>query len=216
MPIEALFRDRAQAGQVLARALKDVVGDSQPLVLALPRGGVPVAFEVARQLDGDLDILLVRKLGAPGEEELAIGAISSGDVQVLNDGLIEQLRVSPADLNRAIARERREIERRERIYRQGRPALPVERRTAILVDDGLATGASMMAAASAVRAQNPERLIASAPVGSREACRDLRRVVDELVCLKTPDPFGAVGAWYEDFAQTTDAEVRSLLKRASR
>jgi putative phosphoribosyl transferase len=209
-----LFHDRIQAGRILARRLKGVVLDSNPLVLGLPRGGVPVAFEIAQELNADLDIFLVRKIGVPGQEELAMGAIASGGTRVLNELLIERLRISPSVIERIVAREQQEIERRERLYRGGRPALPIKGRTVILVDDGLATGASMLAAARAVRAQYPKRMLVAVPVASREACEEFREHVDDVVCAHTPQPFYAVGAWYEDFSQTSDAEVQQLLQRA--
>jgi putative phosphoribosyl transferase len=165
-------------------------------------------------LHADLDIFLVRKLGAPGQEELAMGAIASGGVRVLNDALIRHLDVSPTVIDRITAQELREIERRERLYREGRPALPIGNRTAILVDDGLATGASMLAAALGVRAQKPKRIIVAVPVASRDACEEFRRHVDDVICAETPEPFYSVGAWYDDFSQTSDAEVRELLERA--
>jgi len=210
-----LFRDRVHAGSVLAEQLQRVIVDTNPLVLALPRGGVPVAFEIAQALHGDLDVLLVRKLGVPGHEELALGAIASGGVRVLNKSLIEDLGISSGAVERVTEREQKEIERRELLYRQGRPALPMKHRTTILVDDGLATGASMLAAVRAVRAREPRRVIVAVPVAAPEACDDFRRHVDQVICAKTPEPFYAVGAWYEDFSQTSDAEVRELLQRAA-
>jgi putative phosphoribosyl transferase len=211
-----LFRDRFEAGRALARQVKPLVGDRDVLVLALPRGGVPVGYEVAQALHADLDVLVVRKLGAPGHEELAVGAVAGGDIRVLNDDLIRDLRIPPALIEQATQREQQEIVRRERLYREGRPALPVRGRTVVLVDDGLATGATMLAAAQALQAQRPEQIIVAVPVASVEACEDLRRHVDQVVCAATPDPFFAVGAWYEDFSQTSDDEVRELLERAAR
>ncbi|MCU1335606.1 MAG: putative phosphoribosyl transferase [Bryobacterales bacterium] len=215
MLVKPLFRDRVEAGQVLAQRLKRLGINSDPVVLALPRGGVPVGFEIAQALHAPLDVLLVRKLGVPGQEELALGAIASGGFRVLNKNLIEQLGLPPSVIDGIAARERQEIERRERLYRGDRPPLPVAGRTVILVDDGLATGATMLAAARAVRAQAPKKIIVAVPVASREACEELRRQVDEAVCAETPDPFYAVGAWYEDFSQTSDDEVRELLERAA-
>jgi putative phosphoribosyl transferase len=212
--VNPLFHDRVHAGRVLGRRLRGVLFDAVPLVLALPRGGVPVAYELARTLHSDLDILLVRKIGAPGHEELAMGAIASGGTRVLNDSLIAQLGVSPDVIEKITAREREEIERRERLYREGREALPIEGRTLILVDDGLATGASMLAAARAVRQRQPRRIIVAVPVASRAACEEFRQHVDDVVCAHTPEPFYAVGAWYEDFSQTSDAEVRKLLEQS--
>lgn len=215
MAITPLFRDRVEAGRILLQRLDAVVAGLDPLVLALPRGGVPVGFQVAHGLHADLDVFLVRKLGAPGQEELAVGAVASGGVRVLNEPLIRQLGISPAVIDRITAREQRSIEDRERLYREGRPALPIENRTVILVDDGLATGASMLAAVRAVRAQRPQRIIVAVPVASRDACAEFAQQVDEVICAETPEPFYAVGAWYEDFSQTSDDEVRELLERAA-
>jgi putative phosphoribosyl transferase len=214
--MDTLFQDRVQAGQVLARSLRSLVFEANPLVLALPRGGVPVAFQIAQALPADLDILLVRKIGVPGQEELAVGAIASGGTRVLNKSLIRHLGISPAAIEQATAREQMEIERRERLYREGRPALPIEGRTAILVDDGLATGASMLAAVQAVGVQQPKRVIVAVPVASREACDEFRRQVDNVICAATPEPFYSISVWYQDFSQTSDAEVRDLLERAAR
>ncbi len=211
----AIYRDRSEAGEILGRQLLASNSDTHPLILALPRGGVPVAFEVARLLRAELDVFLVRKLGLPGREELAIGAIASGGVRVLNQDLIEDLGISEDLINRITAIEGQELERRERLYRENRPAIPVQDRTVILVDDGLATGASMMAGVKALRPQHPRRIIVAVPVGAPETCRDLRLQADEVVCASTPEPFSAVGAWYADFSQTTDKEVQSLLERAS-
>jgi putative phosphoribosyl transferase len=211
-----LFKDRAEAGRILARSLKSVVPDSGALVLALPRGGVPVGFEIAKSLAADLDLFLVRKLGVPGQEELAMGAIASGGVTVLNDPLIRHLGIQPAIIDRIIARERQEIERREQTYREGRPPLAIKNRRIILVDDGVATGASMLAAMRAVRNREPKSLIAAVPVASREACEEFNQTADAVICAETPEPFYAVGVWYQDFSQTSDAEVRDLLRRASR
>src|SRR4051794_15211371 len=171
-------------------------GRDDVIVLALPRGGVPVAYEVARALGAPLDIFLVRKLGVPGQEELALGAIASGGVRVLNSSLIRYLGLTPAVIDQITSREQQEIERCERLYRDGRPALPIVRRTVILVDDGLATGASMLAAARAVRQQAPKRIIVAVPVASSDSCEEFRTHVDEVICAETPEPFYSVGAWY--------------------
>jgi putative phosphoribosyl transferase len=216
MLVSPLFRDRVEAGQALAQRLKGEVLGPDFLVLALPRGGVPVGFEISRILNSALDVLLVRKLGVPGHEELAMGAIASGGVRVVNEALIRHLGIPPAVIDQVTAREQQEIQRRERLYRDSRPPLPIKDRTVILVDDGLATGASILAGASAVRAQQPKRVIAAVPVASRDACEDLRQRVDQVVCAETPEPFYSVGTWYEDFSQTSDDEVRDLLQRASR
>ena len=211
-----IFRDRVEAGQLLAAKLREESGLTKPLVLALPRGGVPVAFEIAHELHGDLDIFLVRKIGVPGQEELALGAIASGGVRVINEALVKRLKLSATTLDLLTAREQVEIEHRERLYRQGRRPLPIANRAVILVDDGLATGATMLAAVLAVRKQNPKRTIVAVPVAAEASCREFRNKVDEIVCLQTPEPFYAVGAWYGDFSQTTDEEVRELLDRAAR
>jgi len=214
MFVNPLYRDRTEAGQILSRRLRSLVLDSNPLVLALPRGGVPVAFEIAQALHADLDIFLVRKIGVPGQEELAMGAIASGGTRVLNESLIRQMGISPTVIERVTAHEVKEIERRERLYRGGRPALPSKGRTVILVDDGLATGASMLAAVRAVQAQEPQRMIVAVPIASRPACEEFRQYVDDVICAETPEPFYAVGAWYEDFSQISDAEVQRLLQQA--
>jgi putative phosphoribosyl transferase len=216
MDARQIYRDRTEAGQILAQHVIANVHDVNPLVLALPRGGVPVAFQVARALRAELDIFLVRKLGLPGHEELAIGAIASGGVRVLNRELIEELQLSEGLIDRITAIEEQELERRERLYRENRPPLVVRDRTVILIDDGLATGASMMAGVRALRPQNPHRIIVAVPVAAPETCQEFRAHADEIICPATPEPFGAVGAWYEDFSQTSDDEVRELLERAAR
>ncbi|HVV44861.1 MAG TPA: phosphoribosyltransferase [Bryobacteraceae bacterium] len=208
------FANRAEAGRELARCLRPVITAAHPLVLALQRGGVPVGFEVARALDADLDVFIVRKLGVPGHEELAMGAIASGGSAILNQALIDELGISAGAMARLVARERREIARREALYRDDRPPPRIAGRTVILVDDGLATGASMLAAARAVEARHPERIVVAVPVASRQACEEFRHRVDEVVCARTPEPFYAVGVWYKDFSQTSDEEVRDLLRRA--
>jgi len=199
---------------VLARELERYRGEPGLLVLALPRGGVPVGFELAQALEAPLDVFVVRKLGAPGQEELAVGAVARG-VQVLNDGVVEALGLDAAVIERAAATEQRELTRRERLYRGDRRPVDVEDRTVILVDDGLATGATMRAGALALRAKRPRRLVLAVPVAAAQTCELLRADADELVCASTPEPFVAVGAWYDDFSQTTDDEVRALLARSS-
>jgi predicted phosphoribosyltransferase len=211
-----LFRDRREAGRLLAERFRGYAGRDDVIVLGLPRGGVPVAFEVAAALGAPLDLFLVRKLGVPGHEELALGAIASGGTRVLNKLLADKLAL-PAEWIEAIdARERRELERRERAYRGDRPPPDVAGRTVILVDDGLATGSTMLAAVSALRAREPERIVVAVPVADPEVCASVGREADEAVCLLTPQPLHAVGAWYEDFSQTGDDEVRELLARARR
>ncbi|PYS95119.1 MAG: phosphoribosyl transferase [Acidobacteria bacterium] len=193
--------------------MTEYAGRSDVLVLALPRGGVPVAFEVARALRAPLDVFLVRKLGVPGQEELAMGAIASGGVRVVNEAVVQHLDIAPEMIDAVTAREQGELERRERAYRDDRPAPDVRGRTVILVDDGLATGSTMRAAALALRQQGPARVVVAVPVASREACAEFRGEVNDIVCAATPEPFMGVGRWYEDFSQTTDEEVRLLLAR---
>ncbi len=204
------FRDRADAGRRLARLLSAYAGKPGVIVLALPRGGVPVGYEVARALDAPLDVFVVRKLGVPGHEELALGAIASGNVRVLNDDVVRALRIPPEVIARVAEEEQIELERRERLYRGGRAALDVRGLTAILVDDGLATGASMSAAVEALRELGPSRIVVAVPVTAPQACDAFRSRVDEVVCALTPESFQAVGVWYNDFSQTTDDEVRKL------
>jgi predicted phosphoribosyltransferase len=209
------FRDRTEAGRVLAAALDAFANHPDVLILALPRGGVPVAFEVAAALHAPLDVFLVRKLGVPGNEELAMGAIATGGVRVLNRDVVEYLHIPDQMIDTVAAREQQELERRESIYRDDRPAPELRGRTVILVDDGLATGSSMRAAAAAVRQQQPARVIVAVPVATASTCDELRREVDEVVCPLTPEPFSAVGLWYDDFSQTTDQEVRDFLNKAA-
>lgn len=208
------FRDRRDAGRRLAGRVAPVLEGERPVVLGLARGGVPVAYEVARALGAPLDAFLVRKLGAPGREELAMGAIATGGVRVLNDEVVRALDLSEDQIAAVAAVEQRELERRELSYREGRPPPDVRGCAAVLVDDGLATGSSMRAAAIAARVLDPARVIVAVPVASNEACEDVGAEVDEIVCAITPRPFVAVGAWYEDFSQTTDDEVADLLRQA--
>jgi predicted phosphoribosyltransferase len=210
-----LFRDRTEAGQILAAKLTEYANCTDVLVLALPRGGVPVAYEVARALHAPLDIFLVRKLGVPGHEELAMGAIASGGVCVLNEVVVRELRIPAETFASVAAGEQRELERRERTYRGGRPMLDVCSRTVLLIDDGLATGSTMRAAVAALRRKGPARIVVAVPVGSLETCAEFRDEADETVCARTPEPFYAVGRWYEDFTQTTDEEVHDLMQRAA-
>ncbi|KWT97384.1 MULTISPECIES: phosphoribosyltransferase [unclassified Variovorax] len=205
------FKDRHDAGRVLASALGKWRGQPDLVVLALPRGGVPVAWEVARALQAPLDVLVVRKLGLPGQEELAMGAIGPGGVRVMSD-VARMWPVSDAEVEQVIAREQAELARRERLYRGERAPLALAGRVVLLVDDGLATGASMHAAVLAVRAMHAQRIVVAVPVGSREAVQLLETVADEVVCVHAPEPFRAVGIWYENFGQTSDEEVRGLLQ----
>lgn len=208
------FTNRSEAGAALAARLQSYAGRDDVVVLALPRGGVPVGYEVAMALGAPLDVFTVRKLGVPGHAELAMGAIASGGVQVLNDEVINWLRPS-AHVVEAVARaELAELDRRDRLYRGGRPLLPLDGRVAILVDDGLATGSTMRAAVQAVRQLRAARVVAAAPVGARDTCDALRLVADDIVCVLSPDRFVAVGAWYLDFSETSDDEVRRLLRAA--
>ncbi len=206
------FRNRLEAGELLGRELARRFGDRDDLlVLALPRGGVPVGFGVARALNAPLDVFIVRKLGVPGHEELAMGAIASGGVRVLNDEVLGYVPVSEQAIEAVTRREEQELARRERAYRGDRPPLDVSGRTVVVVDDGLATGSSMRAAVRALRKMEPRAIIAAVPVAAPSTCVELRAEVDDLVCLRMPEPFEAVGLWYEDFSQTTDEEVHELL-----
>ena len=210
----ALFKDRVDAGRKLAEELSEYSGRRDVILLALPRGGVPVAFEIARKLGLELDIFIVRKLGVPGNEELAMGAIATGGIRVLNSNLVRSLQIPPSIIDSVEVSQREELERREKLYRKGRDALEISGKTAILVDDGLATGATMKAAVRALRTQNPKEIIVAVPTASKEACEAFAADVDKTVCLTTPEPFYGVGAWYEDFTQTSDREVCDLLKKA--
>ena len=215
-PAEPRFQDRSEAGRVLATGLAKYAGRSDVIVLALPRGGVPVAFEVARALGAPLDVFLVRKLGLPGHEELAMGAIASGGIRLINEDIVEAYQVTDAEIEAVAAAEQTELERRERAYRDGRPLPPLHDRTVILVDDGLATGATMRAAVLAIRQERPARIVVAVPVAAAETCEEFLSIVDDIICAETPAPFYAVGLWYEDFSQTTDDEVHELLTRAAR
>jgi putative phosphoribosyl transferase len=209
------FRDRIDAGRQLAAKLGAYANRPDVLVLGLPRGGVPVAYEVARALSAPLDVFLVRKLGVPGHEELAMGAVATGGVRVLNRDAVEGLRIPDHVIDAVAAQEQQELERRERAYRDARPAPDVRGKTVLLVDDGLATGSTMYAAAAALRRLGPERIVVGVPVSSPETCEAFRDAVDEIVCAITPEPLYGVGLWYQDFSQTTDDEVRDLLARAA-
>jgi putative phosphoribosyl transferase len=212
--MDGRFADRAEAGRLVAEKLKPLAGRRDVIVLALPRGGVPVAYEIARRLGAPLDVFVVRKIGVPGHEELAMGALASGGVRVLNQDLIDQLGLSDRDVDDLTVREQNELERRERAYRGTRPAPELRGRIVVLVDDGLATGNTMRAAVEAVRAQQPKRIIVAVPVAARSSCEDLADVADEMICARTPEPFQAVGLWYDDFEQTSDAEVGAILSQA--
>ena len=205
------FRDRAEAGRVLADALGHLAGRDDVVVLALPRGGVPVAHEVARALGAPLDVFLARKLGVPGQSELAMGAVASGGVRVLHQAVIDALSIAPQAIEEVAAREGAELARREQAYRAGRPPLAVAGRTVVVVDDGLATGATMRAAVTALRAQRAGRIVVAVPVGPRETCEELAGEADEVVCVRMPHSFHAVGQWYDDFSPTTDDDIRALL-----
>jgi predicted phosphoribosyltransferase len=207
------FRNRTDAGRQLAEKLAAYANRPDVLVLALPRGGVPVAFELARAFGAPLDVFLVRKLGVPGYEELAMGAVATGGVRVLNDEIVRGLGISEHEIDAVVARELRELSRRDRLYRGDRPPSDVAGRTVILVDDGLATGATMRAAVQALRQQQPGRIVAAVPTASPDTCQVLKAEADDVICAITPEPFFAVGHWYDDFTQTTDDEVRELLAR---
>lgn len=209
------FRDRSEAGRLLAEKLRTYASYPNVIVLALPRGGVPVGYEVAHALGAPLDIFLVRKLGIPGYEELAMGAVASGGVRVLNDQVVQGLSIPEYVIDAVAAWELQELERRERVYRGDRPEPDVRGRNVILVDDGLATGSTMLAAIQALRQQQPARIVMAVPTAPPETCEQMRARADDVVCAITPEPFYAVGLWYENFSQTTDEEVRELLARST-
>jgi len=211
--MDGRFRDRADAGRRLAARLVGRPDLADAVVLALPRGGVPVGREIADALGADLDVMVVRKLGVPGHEELAMGAIASGGVRIMNDEVLSMLYIPEADVERVVAREQAELERRERAYRGVRPAARVRGRVAILVDDGVATGSTIRAAIAALRRQEPARIIVAIPVAPPDVCEMLQKEADEVICLLTPEPFGAISLWYDDFAQLRDDDVRVLLHR---
>jgi predicted phosphoribosyltransferase len=210
-----IFEDRRHAGRVLAGRLVEYAHRPDVVVLALPRGGVPVGYEVAEALGAPFDVFLVRKLGVPGYEELAMGAIASGGVRVLDPDLIRQLDVSEADVDAVTAREEKEMVRRERAFRAGREPLSVRRKTVIVVDDGLATGSTMKAAVAALRRLDPKQIVVAVPTAAPQTCAELKELADECVCASTPARFSAVGNWYRDFRQTTDGEVQELLEEAA-
>lgn len=213
--ITKFFNDRAEGGRFLAQKLVQYANDPNVVVLALPRGGVPVGYEVAQALKAPFDVFVVRKLGVPGFEECAMGAIASGGIRVLNDNVISYLRMPVEVVDEITAEEFTELERRERVYRGTRAPVDVTGQTVIIVDDGLATGSTMRAAVKALRKKNPKKIVVAVPVGARETCDSFKNEVDTIaVCAITPEPFNAVGLWYRDFSQTTDAEVQQLLRRA--
>ena len=212
----ALFRDRRDAGRKLAQKLSAYANRSDVVVLALPRGGVPVAYEVALVLNAPLDIFTVRKLGLPGHEELAMGAIATGGARVLNQDIVRTFNIPQGVVEAVAKRELKELERRERVFRGDRVMREIHDKTVILIDDGLATGASMQAAIMGLRAKGPARIVAAVPTAAPETCEAFKQKVDEMVCATTPEPFYGVSRWYEDFSQTTDEEVQTLLEEASR
>ncbi|MCF8465997.1 MAG: phosphoribosyltransferase [Sneathiella sp.] len=205
------YKNRKEAGKVLAEILADYVNRDDVFIFALPRGGVPIAAEIADALHLPLDVLLVRKLGVPGQEELAMGAISVGELCVLNEGIIAQLRLGEADIEKVLHREKAELDRRNQLYRDNRPMPDLSDKTVIIVDDGLATGATMRAAISALKKAYAGKIVVAVPVGATDTCAEIEHQVDEFICPSRPDPFRGVGAWYDDFTQVTDAEVIALL-----
>jgi putative phosphoribosyl transferase len=209
------FTDRRHAGRVLASRLTKYAGRDDVIVLALPRGGVPVAYEVASTLGAPMDVFLVRKLGTPGHRELAMGAIASGGVRVVNEDVVQWYGISESAIDRIAREEQEELERRERAYRDQRPAPDLTNKIVVLIDDGLATGSTMRAAAHAVRARRPARVVIAVPVGAPQTCAELAAVADEMICARMPEPFSAVGQWYLNFDQTDDEEVRELLQKSS-
>jgi predicted phosphoribosyltransferase len=212
----AIFHDRSHAGRKLAEKLTAYRDRRNVIVLALPRGGVPVACEVALALNAPVDIFIVRKLGVPGQEELALGAIASGGIRILNDEIIHQLNIPQRVIEAITQQELQELERRERAYRGNRPPLEVRDHIVILIDDGLATGASMRAAVKGLRTRNPRWLVVAVPTAASEICEEFERIADEMICATTPEPFYGVGMWYEDFSQTTDEEVQKILEKTAR
>jgi putative phosphoribosyl transferase len=210
------FEDRLEAGRALAARLRHYASRPDVVVLALPRGGVPVAFPVAEELDAPLDLFLVRKLGTPGHRELAMGAIASGGIRVLNDDVVRWYGIPPTAIDAVAREEQQELERREAAYREGREAPSLEGKIVIVIDDGLATGSTMMAAVQAVRQRRPAKVVVAVPVGARDTCDALSTLADEVVCERMPEPFSAVGQWYRNFDQTSDEEVRQLLRAHAR
>jgi putative phosphoribosyl transferase len=211
----AKYRDRSEAGQFLAARLKNYRNRDDVIVLALPRGGVPVAYEVAKALNAPLDLFIVRKLGVPFFEELAMGAIATGGVRVLNEEVIHRLKITEKIIDAVTREQQEELERREWLYRRDRPPVEIAGKTVVLVDDGLATGSTMRAAIEALRVQLPAAIVVAVPIASADVCRQMRSEAEEIICARTPEPFNAVGQWYDDFTQTTDAEVQDLLNHAA-
>jgi putative phosphoribosyl transferase len=212
----SLFNDRADAGKKLAKKLSEYANRSDVIILALPRGGVPVAFEVAKELNVKMDVFIVRKLGVPGNEELAMGAIASDNIRVLNEDVIRSFQIPQSVIDEVAVNELRELERRERLYRGNRSKPDISGSTVILIDDGLATGATMRAAAAAVKTKNPAKIVIAVPTAASDTCSAFENEVDKTICVATPEPFYGVGAWYEDFSQTTDKEVCELLNKAAK
>ncbi|AKB15404.1 phosphoribosyltransferase [Methanosarcina thermophila] len=210
----SIFKDRVDAGRRLSKELSKYANRPDVLILALPRGGVPVAFEVAKELNVKMDVFIVRKLGVPGNEELAMGAIASNDIRVLNEDVVRSFHVPDRVIATVAANELRELERRERLYRGDRPKPDISGATVILIDDGLATGATMRAAAAALKTKNPAKIVVAVPTAAPDTCEFFKKEVDEVICVTTPEPFYGVGAWYVDFRQTTDEEVIELLEKA--
>jgi putative phosphoribosyl transferase len=210
----AFFKDRVDAGRKLAKELSKYANRSDVLILALPRGGVPVAFEVAKELNVKMDVFIVRKLGVPGNEELAMGAIASDNIRVLNEDVVRSFQIPERVIDMVAENELRELERREHAYRGDRSKPEVSGSIVILIDDGLATGATMRAAAAALKTKNPAKIVVAVPTAARDTCEFFGREVDEVICVTTPEPFYGVGAWYGDFSQTTDKEVCELLEKA--
>lgn len=210
----AIFKDRRDAGKQLAEKLSEYKGQDDVVVLGLPRGGVPVAYEVAEALNLPLDVFIVRKLGVPGQPELAMGAIASGDIQVMNDSVVRRAGISDPQIEEVAQQEKEELKEREKAYRGARPEIELQGKTVLLVDDGLATGASMRAAISALREHDPEKIIVAVPTAPPDTCQEFEPEVDQIICLRTPTPFWGVGGSYQSFSQTTNEEVRDLLNRA--
>ena len=211
--VDVIFKDRVEAGQILAHRLSKYA-DQNPLVLGLPRGGVPVAFEVAKALKAPLDVYIVRKLGVPGHEELAMGAIATGEVRVLNKPVVEDLQISEEEIESETRKEKEELKRRERLYRSGRAPLDVSKRTILLIDDGIATGSTIKAAVAALKKQKAGRIVIGVPVAPFSTIEELKKEVDEVVCISTPEFFYAISLWYDEFPQTSDEQVRELLEKA--